>query len=65
LEDFARELHTGHRAEIVGGVVGEAPFVGVGESAELEEGVVVEEVGVGDGGVVDFGDIDKIEDWLC
>ena len=39
--------------------------MGVGESAELEEGVVVEEVGVGDGGVVDFGDIDKIEDWLC
>lgn len=38
--------------------------MGVGEGTELEEGVVVEEIGVVDGGVVDFGNVDEVEDWL-
>jgi len=38
--------------------------VGVGEGTKLEEGVVVEEIGVFDGGVVDFGNVDEVEDWV-
>jgi hypothetical protein len=36
--------------------------VGVGESPKLEEGVVVKEVGIVDGGIVDFGNVDEVED---
>jgi hypothetical protein len=36
--------------------------MGVGEGAELEEGVVIEEVGIVDGGVVDFSNVYEVED---
>jgi len=39
-EDFSCELHAGDCAHVVAGVVGEAPLMGVGESAELGEGGV-------------------------
>jgi hypothetical protein len=35
----------------------------VGEGAELKQGGVGEDVGVGDAGVVDFGDVDDVVDW--
>ena len=38
--------------------------MGVGEGTKLEEGVVVEEMGAVDGGVVDFGNVDEVEDWV-
>jgi hypothetical protein len=37
--------------------------VGVGESLELVEGGVGQDVGVGDAGVVDLGDVDGVVDW--
>lgn len=61
-EHFASELHAADGTHVVGGVVGKTPFVGVGKSAQLEEGVVGEDVGVGDGGVVDLGDVDDVVD---
>ena len=63
VDDFGGELHSRHGADGVRGVVGEAEFVRVGEGAELEEGVVGEEVLGGDGGVVDFGYVDVVEDF--
>ena len=46
-----------------GGVVGEVPFVVVGEGAGLGEGGWGEEVGgVEVGGVVDGGDVEEVED---
>lgn len=63
LEDLGGEGFAGDGAHGVGGVVGEVPFVLVGAGAELEEGVVGEEVGGVDGGVVDVGDVDEVEDW--
>lgn len=62
LDDLARESLARDGAHGVGGVVGEVPFVGVGEGAEAEEGFVGEEVGAVDCGVVDFGDVDEVED---
>jgi hypothetical protein len=38
--------------------------VSVGEGTELEESVVVEKIGAVDGGVVDFGNVDEVEDWF-
>lgn len=35
----------------------------VGEGAELEEGLVCKEIGGVDCCVVDFGDVDEVEDW--
>ncbi len=63
-EDFARELHACYGAHVVRGVVGEAPFVLVGERAELEESGVGQGGGVGDGGVVDFSYVDDVVDFL-
>ena len=37
--------------------------MGVGEGAQLQERGRVEEGGGGDGGVVDGGDGDQVEDW--
>jgi hypothetical protein len=37
--------------------------VGIRESAELVESVVVEEGVIVDGGIVDFGDVNEVEDW--
>lgn len=37
--------------------------MGVGQSAELEEHLWSEDVGGWNGAVVDFGDVDEIEDW--
>jgi hypothetical protein len=59
-QDFAGKLHTGDGAQVVRGVVGEAPFVGIGEGAELREGGVG---GWGGGaGVVDRGDVEDVVD---
>lgn len=62
-DDLSGELHALHGAHVVGDVVRKAPFVGVGESPELEERVVVEESVVVDCCVVNFGDVDEIEDY--
>ena len=62
LGDLSREGHAGNGAGVVGCVESEVPLVLVGESAELEENVLGEEVGVCDGGIVDFGDVHEIPD---
>ena len=64
-KDFSRELHAGYCAHVVAGVVGEAPLVGVGESAELGERGVGQGIGVGNAGVVDLGYVDGVVDCSC
>lgn len=61
-EDLGGEGGAGDGADGVRGVVGEVELVGVGQGADLEEGRRVEEVGRRDGGVVDFGDVEVVED---
>jgi hypothetical protein len=59
-QDFAGKLHARDGTHVIRGVVGEAPFVGVGEGAELREGGVG---GWGRGaGVVDRGDVENVVD---
>lgn len=62
VEDLRSELRAGRAANGIGAVPCEAQFVCVGEGAQLEERGRVEEVGGGNGGVVDFGDVDVVED---
>lgn len=61
-DDLGGEGGAGDGADGVRGVVGEVELVGVGQGADLEEGVRGEEVGGGDGGVVDCGDVEVVED---
>ena len=61
-EDLGGESGAGDGADGVGGVVGEVVFVGVGQGANLEEGFGSEEGGGGDGGVMDGGDVEIVED---
>ena len=62
-EDLGGEGGAGDGADGVRGVVGQVEFVVVGEGADLEEGFGGEAVGGGYCGVVDFGDVEVIEDW--
>lgn len=65
LEDFASKLHAWHGTRIArfGGVVSEAKFVAVGESADLEQSVVGQDRVRLNSGIVDLSDVDEIEDW--
>jgi hypothetical protein len=59
LQDLSREDFACNGAGIGAGIVGEAPFVCVGESAQLREDFRCDEIGgVVVGCVVDLGDVD-------
>ena len=62
LENLRCERGAGDGAHGIRGVVGEVKFVRVGEGAELEESVISEDVGGGDGGVMNGGDVDEVVD---
>ena len=61
LHDLRGDDGAGYRADGRAGVVGQVEFVLVGQGAYLEEGFVGEDLRVVDAGVVDFGDVDEIE----
>jgi hypothetical protein len=56
-------LHTSDGTDVVAGVVGKAPLVCVGKSAELAEGRVGENIRVGNARIVDLCNIDEVVDW--
>ncbi len=61
---MARECGTGDGADGVRGIVGEVPFVGVGERASLKGRWGCIEIGGGEGGggVVDRGNVEEVVD---
>lgn len=65
LGDLAGEDGAGDGADGLASVVGEVPFVDGGEVVETIEGGFGEEFLGGDGGVVDGGDVDVVEDCFC
>lgn len=62
-DDLGGEGGAGDGADRVGCVVSEVVFVGVGQGADLEEGFGGEQVGRRDGGVVNSGDVEVVEDY--
>ena len=62
LDDLGGEGGAGDGADGVGCVICEGEFVGVGQGPELVHSGIGDEGGGRDGGVVDFGDIEIIED---
>lgn len=63
LDDLAGEDGAGDGADGAAPVEGQVPLLDGGEVEEAQEGGVCEEVVGGDGGVVDGGDVDVVEDW--
>lgn len=64
VEDLAGENGASDGADGFARVVGQVPFVDGGEIVEAVKGCVGDEVTGGDGGVVDFGDVDVVPDYI-
>jgi len=60
LLDLSCKRHPGDGTHVVAAVVGQAPFVHVGELGELKEDVACDDVAWVEGGVVDLCDVDEV-----
>ena len=64
LDDLGRELHSRNCTSVVRGVVCKSELMVVGESAQLEQSAVIEEIRGWDCRVVDLSNVDVIEDCM-